>query len=242
MSSPEERILAIIASYEPAQRTRLSLESQSLPPAKIVVADRIFHDRHVGIRVSKALNTALDGLDLTEFDWFLRVDGDVLLPPDWIEKAVALGADVIGTGGVLLVRMSAFKAVGYRFPVLEAEDSMLILKLMSLGFKRVPFTEPMSLRGMMRGTDSSMLTFFRNGIWRWKMGYEPIHAIYISVVAAAHYRNLRFLFQIFGYFFALLSRPRKWDKDLARFVFDQQVRTNREKMRKLLGRRVVLSR
>ncbi|MGD0395505.1 MAG: glycosyltransferase family A protein [Nitrososphaerales archaeon] len=236
MSSPEKRVLAIIASYEPAQRTRLSLESQSLPPARIVVADKIFHDRHVGIRVSKAINTALDGLDMTEFDWLLRVDGDTLLPPDWIEKASALGADVVGTGGVLLVRMSAFKAVGYRFPVLEAEDSMLILKLMSLGFKRVPYTEPISLRGMMRGTDSSMLTFFRNGIWRWKMGYEPIHAVYISVAASAHHRNLRFLFQIFGYFFAMLSRPKKWDIDLARFVFDRQLRTDREKMRRLLRR------
>ena len=164
------------------------------------------------------------------------MDADVVLPPDWIEKATTLGADVVGRGGyALLVRMSAFKAVGYRFPVLEAEDSMLILKLMSLGFKRVTYTEPVFLRGMMRGTDSTMLTFFRNGIWRWKMGYEPVHAVYIPVVAAAHEGNLRFLFQIIGYFFALLSRPRRWDEDLARFVFNRQVGMDREKIRQLLG-------
>ena len=68
MHSPRKRVLAIIASYEPAQLTHLSLESQSLPSTKIVVADEIFHDRHVGMRVSKALNAALENLDLAEFD------------------------------------------------------------------------------------------------------------------------------------------------------------------------------
>lgn len=226
VSETMPKVLAIIASHESTEQTRLSLESQSIPPVQIAVADEVFHDRNVGIRVARAINSVLEWLDVSEFDWFLRVDGDILLPHDWIEKSVASGADVIGRGGyALLVRMSAFSAVGYRFPVVENEDTMLVLKLQSLGFKAIPYVvKPKFLREPRRGTDRSLLTFFHGGTWAWKSGYEPIHAVYNFISATKIRRNPRYLLGIFGYFFSAFSRVEKWDEGVTRFVRHEQLR------------------
>jgi hypothetical protein len=225
MTQLTPKVLAVIASNEPSDATRRSLESQTVPPAQIVVADRTFSDRYVGIRVAKAINSALDSLDLARFDWFLNVDGDVVLPPDWIERSAASGADVVGRGGyALLVRMSAFVAVGSRFPVVEAEDSLLMMKLQSLGFKAVPYVvKPKFTRELGRGVDQSLFMFFRKGISKWKLGYEPAHAVYTSLISAKRMRNLRYLLGVFGYFFAAAARAEHWDSNVAEFVFHKQI-------------------
>ena len=193
---------------------------------RIVVADKTFHDKNVGLRVAKAINAALESEDLSGFDWFLRVDGDVILSPDWIERSVASDADVIGRGGYsLLVRMKAFAAIGYRFPVFEKEDSMLVLKLQSLGFKAIPYVvKPKFLREPGRGTDRSLQTFFRNGVWSWQMGYEPVHLVYQYASAVWIRRNPRYLLGMFGYVYGALAGKKKWDEDVARFVRSHQLR------------------
>lgn len=221
-------VLAIIASNEPSGPTRQSLESQTIAPARIVVADRTFNDRIVGVRIAKAINTAIDNLDLAEFDWFLRVDGDMILPPEWVEKSLASGADVVGRGGyALLIRMSAFVALGSHWPIIAPEDSFIILKLQSLGFKTVPYVvRPRFLREPSRGTSAnrSSSILLKYGVWKWKLGYESIHAVYDFVFATNLRRNPRYLLGIFRYFFAALSRTKKWDEGVARFVWREQTR------------------
>ena len=216
----------MIASNEPSDQTRLSLESQTIAPSQIIIANKSFQDKNVGLRVAKAINAVMESVDPTKFDWFLRVDGDVILPPKWIEISINSGADVIGRGGYsLLVRMRAFKAVNYRFPIFEKEDSMLILKLQSLGFESIPYlVKPKFLREPGRGTDKELTTFFKSGIWTWKMGYEPIHAVYNSLNAARVRRNPRYLLGVFGYAFAALTWSKKWDPLVAKYVFRKQLR------------------
>lgn len=217
------RVLAVIVSNEPSvSQTRHSLESQTIPPSRIVVADRTFRDRFVGVRVAKAINMALADVDLSCFDWFLRVDGDRILPPDWIEKSLSEGVDIVGMGGeTLLIRTSAFMAVGARFPVVTEEDTALILKLLSLGFKRTSGPGSTSLR--VSGKHYPLFQFIEKGVWDWKLGYEPIHAAYNYMEQARVRRNLLFLLGIFGYLFAFLSQKEKWDTDVAQFVFHGQV-------------------
>lgn len=218
-------ILAILVSEGPAPETLQSLQNQTVRIDRVVLADRTFPDRRAGIRVAKAINCELDRLDLAEFDWLLRVDGDTILPPDWLERSMASGADVVGRGGyALLVKMSAFMAAGARFPVVEPEDALLNLKIQSLGFKAVPYVvKPEFLREPGRGTERSLFTFLQRGVWTWRLGYEPVHAVYNFIFAVRLRRNPRYLLGIFGYFFAAASRAEKWDEDVARFVFHKQV-------------------
>jgi hypothetical protein len=222
------KVLAVVASHEPSGPTYASLLQQTVVPSRIIVADKIFPGERAGVRVRKAINFALEGVDLQSFDWFLRVDGDVVLPADWIQRSVATGADVIGRGGyALLIRMGAFLAIGGRWPAVLKEDSFMVLKLASMGYRISPYVvSPVFLRAPGRGTDRLRInSFISDGYWNWKLGYEPVHAVYNSVSGAIRRKNPKFLLAIVGYFFAASIRMEKVDDDLARFVFRTQVRS-----------------
>lgn len=60
-------------------------------------------------KVSYVLNKALDSISLKDYDYLLRVDGDTVLPPDFVEKAVKANCDLYGTIGYsMLIRVPPF--------------------------------------------------------------------------------------------------------------------------------------
>lgn len=233
------RVLALIASNEPSERIRRNLETQTLPPTKILLADRTFKDKFVGTRVTRALNEAISSVDLGAFDWIMRVDCDVILPDRWIERSVGSGADVVGRAGyAMLIRMSAFRRLDSgRFPFITKEDSFIVLKLQSLGYRAVPHVVPIGfVREPARGSETSVYHGFFSGVFAYKLGYEPLHAVGGFISAAKKRRNLLFLISAYGYMASVLARPRKWDEDEASWVFRHQVKQLAKVLRRRAGR------
>lgn len=219
------RVLAVVPSLEDPVLTISSLRRQTLPPSEILSATGKFPGEQVGHRVSQAINLALKDVDLDRYDYLLRVDSDTVLPPTWIERSVATGADVVGRAGyALLVKMDAFLRVGGRYPVFHPEDSLLILRLRSLGFRCVDYpVQPVLLRKPGRGTDMRLGNYIRSGMQFRRLGYEPVHVLVSAIASSAARGNPRYLLSPAGYFFALLFRAAPFDPRLARFVFRLQV-------------------
>jgi hypothetical protein len=60
-------------------------------------------------RVSYVLNKALEKFTLENYDFLLRVDGDTVLPKDFVEKGIAAECDLYGTiGYAKLIRVQPF--------------------------------------------------------------------------------------------------------------------------------------
>jgi len=120
------KALAIVVTrrVEDAQRTLDSLFAQTLQP-DIYIADKPgVWWKSVGQRVGEAINEVLDHIDLTQYDWLLKADDDILFPPDFLEENIAADYDIMGMGAGLLIRMQPFLAMLGRWNETDMEDSL----------------------------------------------------------------------------------------------------------------------
>lgn len=132
------KIIAIIVTRkrENCQPTLLSIKNQTCKVDRIVFADKIFPKTlSIGKRCGSAMRYALRQINLEEFTHFLRVDGDVTLPCNFLEETLKLNAAVVGHGGYAqLVEVKPFLTVLGLYPIHDAEDSYLIRALVELGY------------------------------------------------------------------------------------------------------------
>ena len=73
------------------------------------------------------MRNALAKEELDSFGYILRVDGDTILPKNFVEESLKLNADLVGCGGYAqLLKMSTFKDLFDNvYPVGFAEDTVL---------------------------------------------------------------------------------------------------------------------
>jgi hypothetical protein len=122
------RILCVVVSLGGYEKTVESIKDQTFPVSKIVVADKPFPQfRYVGERAGMAMRDALSKECLGNFTHILRVDGDTILPRNFVDESIKLDADLVGCGGYSqLLSMSAFKDLfGCIYPVDFAEDTVV---------------------------------------------------------------------------------------------------------------------
>jgi hypothetical protein len=122
------KILCVIVSLGECEETLQSVKNQTVQPFKIVVANKSFPQfKFVGERAGMAIRDVLSKEKLEDYTHILRVDGDTLLPKDYIEHSLSKNVDLVGGGGYAqLLRVSAFKDLfDCMYPVDFAEDSCL---------------------------------------------------------------------------------------------------------------------
>jgi hypothetical protein len=122
------KILCVIVSLVGYQKTFQSVKDQTVQPDKIVIANKPFPQfRFVGERAGMAIRDVLLKEKLDDYTHILRVDGDTILPKDYIEHSLSKNVDLVGMGGYAqLLRVSAFKDLfGCVYPIDFAEDSCL---------------------------------------------------------------------------------------------------------------------
>ena len=109
-------VIPVLNRY--SEKTIESLLEQTIKPSKIIVAAghpsiceecsshgiecyfvKPNFTEHTGIRMTKAMNFALKFLNLNDYDFILKVDDDVVLPPNFIERCLKLDADCVGGSG-----------------------------------------------------------------------------------------------------------------------------------------------
>ncbi len=92
------------------------------------------------VRVGYSINAAIRrlqlgfGLRLSDYDYILKVDSDVWLPPDYIENLTSKRAPVAGVGAALLISVPFFiVALKGVYPVKHCDDGYISALSISLG-------------------------------------------------------------------------------------------------------------
>jgi len=244
------RILAIVPTLrdDPSETIR-SLTEQTDEVSKIVVAvgSKALHEKlaakklehakcfyvrpdfskPLGERVATAINKALAEEKLAEYDYVLKVDADVILPPDFIEKNLANLPDFIGSGGsAMLFKTSAFlKAFKGKYPEVFADDTYVASKFLYKGYNVKRWRRQPQFRK--RETQHhSYRHELQRGIEWYKLGYEPLHVLdYPREFIYDQCERKPFIDRIFpvlGYFLAILRRMTRYE--FAPWIFHMQVR------------------
>lgn len=237
----EPRILAVIPTLnDDPTDTMKSLMNQTIKVSKILVAVgseelyrkltstsnkgivEIFYIKPnfqdpLGKRIATALNHALSTVDLTSYDYLLRVDADTVLPERFIEENLKVNADYVGKAGyAMLLKMNCFlKIFKGRFAEVGAEDSYIGLKLLSKGYNVLSWALPPKIKRR-SGAHHTWRYYFTRGIEMYKLGYEPVHVV--EVIR----HDIRNIFTILGYFTAIIKRLEHYD--FAGWVFRAQLK------------------
>ncbi|MCD6241922.1 hypothetical protein J7K27_10525 [Candidatus Bathyarchaeota archaeon] len=190
-----------------------SILNQTVPVDMIVLLPKKVEGRTIAEKVSKVLNEALSHIKIEDFDYILRVDCDTVIPPNFIEENLKGEPDLCGQSGhAMLIKVEAFKkAMNLRLHP-QSDDGYLTKKFMMLGLN----VQKWKVKPIHKKRLHSPIEMFRRGILRYKYGHEPFHILF------DWRHDIRNIFAIFGYFYALLKREKKFD--VADYVWHKQVR------------------
>jgi hypothetical protein len=120
------KILAVIISVNPPRKLIESLKNQTLKPTKIIIANyRVPTKYSVGQRSAYAFNRAVQNVNLEKYDYLIKLDDDVLLPPNFIEANIGL-ADYVGEGRAMVLKIKTFlQIMDGKLKVMQSEDTYL---------------------------------------------------------------------------------------------------------------------
>jgi hypothetical protein len=212
-----KKILCVIPSL-PQDLSRATIPSilgQTHPIDILLVLPKKVEGGTLAERLSWILNDGLSHVRLEDFDYILRVDGDVVLPLDFVEKNLEGEPDLRGdVGSAQLIKTSTFLRVmkGRFHP--ESDDHYLGLRYVKEKCK--VYGDYLVKPFMVRGHEHQGVRYYLDsGTLEYKLGFEPIHLI------AKGLRNWRNIFVIIWYFVAMLRRESKFD--IADFVWSHQI-------------------
>jgi len=192
-----------------------SILKQTVPVTEILITSRRTRGKTVSQRVSRNLNLGLAGVELACYDYLLRVDGDTVLPRNFVEENLRDKPDLCGSAGcAMLIKTEPFlRVMGGKFHS-ESDDSYTGYAFMRAGCRVMDWkVKPKMLRPP--GNYHGPRYFLDRGRFMWCLGYEPLH------VLASFRWQTRNVIAVFGYFAALLRREKKFD--VADFVWARQV-------------------
>lgn len=194
-----------------------ALKAQTIPVDRIILSSVPMRGGTLAGRVSVVLNRAIKDIDLSKYDYLLRVDCDTILKPNYLEKALEGGPDLAANGGYcMLIKTEPFlELMGGHFHSLS-DDSYLLHKFKMEG-KRVKPTDDNLLDTRMHkhGKKDSMFMGF---IYH-KLGWEPFHVW--TLLIDRHRKHKRFAMSgdlgyniwwiIAGYTLSTLKHESKFD-------------------------------
>jgi hypothetical protein len=104
------KILCIILSLpkDLTFETIKSVMQQTIPVEMIVLLTKRSNKSTQTERIPEVLNDGLEKVDLKKFDYFLRVDGHVVLPKDFLEKNLKGEPDTLHGAGFSIVKVAPF--------------------------------------------------------------------------------------------------------------------------------------
>jgi hypothetical protein len=126
--------------------------------------------------VGKAINHELNNIDLHKYDFLLKVDADVAMPLNYLEKCLKLEADLVGLGPFMLVKMEPFlKLLGGRWPEIPTDDAYVMMCFKAAGLRISPWPEGLVLK---RKAEGSWRYYYYRRIYDLKIGFDPINELF----------------------------------------------------------------
>jgi len=210
-------ILCVIPSLPEDLRlqTIQSILNQTYPVKMIAILPQKVEGKTVAEKVSKVLNEGLSHIKIDDFDYILRVDGDVILPPNFLEENLKEEPDLCGTAGyAMLIKVSTFKRVAAKKFHPKSDDSYIRYKFMKERCKTIKYrVKPILLRKS--GRHHGVNYFLNRGKSMYRLGYEPFH-----VLASVRFTPWN-VFAFFGYLTCLIKHEKRFD--IAKFVWTKQI-------------------
>jgi len=184
------------------------------------------------VRVAKAINRALEQVNLHLYDYLLKVDADVLMPHDYVERCLRLGADLVGLGPFMLVRMKPFlRLLGGRWPEVPADDAYVAMRFRAAGLKVAPWPQRLPVSKM----GGNWRYYYYRGFTDFEVGFDPLREAYAVALLVLRRRTLLPAFTFLGYFCALLSGAKM--RDFGRINFSEGLKRSAKGIAGLLKRR-----
>lgn len=214
----KSRILCVIPSLPKDLNIQCvpSVLAQTYPIEMLVILPKEVKGGTLPERVSFALNQGLSNIRLENFDYLLRVDGDTVLPADFLEESLKDAPDLYGDWGyAMLIKIRPFLELmnGKFHP--ESDDSYIIHKFIAENRKVVSGQlELVKTRKRPHGMNDLLAC----GKIYYKLGYEPFHVLSFF----GNRRRKDMLLVVIGYFNALIRRERKFD--MASYIWRHQTR------------------
>jgi glycosyltransferase involved in cell wall biosynthesis len=158
---------------------------------------------HVGVRVGKAINHVLNNIPLHKYDFLLKVDADIVMPLNYVERCLKLEADLVGLGPFMLVRMEPFlKLLGGRWPEVPTDDAYVMMRFKAAGLRIAPWPEGLVIK---RKAGGSWRYYYYRGVYDLKIGFDPIKEFFSVISLILHRKTLLPFFTLFGYFIAIMK-------------------------------------
>jgi len=157
-------------------------------------------------RIADAENEGLSHVNLSRFDYILKVDGDTVLGKDFVKNNLIGDPDVVGGGSAMLIKVSAFNEVMNGKFYAECEDPYIRLKFQMAHKKVRGYRDP----PLYVGNHPLDVRYLVDLGWlHYRLGWTPIH------VASKMFKkppdSLKEIFIVLSYFVACLTRPKKMD-------------------------------
>ena len=202
-----------------------SILNQTVPVTRIIYATSTPEANTLPARLSKVLNHGLRGINLTDYDYLLRVDSDTTLPKDFLALNLKGKPDAVGWGSAHLIKTEPFiKYMNGRFNS-EQDDSYVNFKFHQHGLKVYPYAVTPKVNRPV-GVHHGYPYFINRGYIRYQIGYMPLR-IFRNILHEKHKP-----FYLYGYFKALLTRAKLLDT--ANFLRNRQFK-KRFNIKKILS-------
>lgn len=252
------RVLVLIPTLNKLPRKTIeTLLNQTLKPVKIIVISgkqleikdcsffpidlvQIIYEKpnmkmSLGERVARALNKALEQLNISEYDFILKADSDIIFPPDFIERNLFSGYDLMGRGSGMLIKVKPFEKYmrGAFFETII--DDVYILRVFQIyGLKVLPWKwiHPAIL---LKEVSHTCRWEFKAGEALFRCGDTPIWFILTNLWSIIRRKSLIHIFRIIGYLYARKNKNKYPIAELW-FIYNKDKLLRRSRLFKLIMR------
>jgi len=146
-------------------------------------------------------------VNLADYDYLLRLDGQTILPTNFVEYALAQNCDLFGESvHAALIKVSTFlKLMNGKFH--PETDEIYMTHKFAVQAKTCPSYGSLKIQHSTNETNHSANDHRGTGILLYKIGYEPFHILLILL------RNHTWIHLLWfqGYLIAMLQRRSKFD-------------------------------
>lgn len=227
------RVIAFVLSYkEKPIHVLKSLSIQTLKPEKVVIVAahkdacvdsfeglggidclvvKPDHRLTVGERVGISLTAAFRKYRLEDYDYFLKLDDDVVFGPRFIEANVGSGYDVMGRGAAMVVNARKYlKLFGGRWPACPVDDSYVVYKSIVSGLKVIEWDWVEKAKLLKKPTHGPRRLLIMGRVM-YRFGTPFPYTVLSSLKRVVKGGSLSYLVIIYGHLVALLARDARYD-------------------------------
>lgn len=235
-----EKCYNSVLRQEGVKQDIIVISAKKIEVANNFVAD-VPQEYPLPIRVGLSINRALPVYwDKKKYDYFFKVDNDVLLPPDYLLDLISKNKPIIGPGNAMLIEAGFFKnQFGSRWAITYSDDEYMKACAFAMGFIEQLWEKDLNLDSVYR---PSLSREYMYGKEYYKFGI-PLWFMLVRLIASIkNYFKRRTdripitmsIYSIGGYISALATKKYQWHNTFSKRWTMMHLRRFVSKLRRYL--------